>query len=251
MSADGHPSTGGSLPITVSIVSHGHGAMILPLLSDLARYCARDTEVILTLNIPETLAFDPASYPLLIRIVRNPLPKGFGANHNAAFGSSRQGIFCVLNPDIRIADNPFPALLQELSKKGVGVVAPKIVDPSGKMEDSARRFPTALFLVRKAFGMVSFLDYAVAESPISPEWVAGMFMVFRSETFRELGGFDEKYFLYYEDVDLCRRLRHRGLDVRLVPAACATHDARRKSRRNARHLYWHLASMLRFLLTKL
>lgn len=224
--------------------------MLLPLLSDLARYCNVDTEVILTLNIPETLAFDPASFPMATTIIRNPAPKGFGANHNAAFGSARQGVFCVMNPDIRIAEDPFPVLLDELAKEGVGAVAPKIVDPSGSMEDSARRFPTPWFLARKAFGRVSFLDYTVAESPISPEWIAGMFMVFRPEVFRDLGGFDEKYFLYYEDVDLCWRLRKRGFDIRLVPAACATHDARRQSRRSVRHMRWHLSSMLRFLLTR-
>lgn len=250
MSADGQTSPGTFPRITVSIVSHGHGAMILPLLSDLAGHCARDTEVILTLNIPETLAMDGSSFPLPTRIVRNPVPKGFGANHNAAFAMSQPGVFCVMNPDIRIAENPFPVLLDELAKVGVGVVAPRIVDPSGKLEDSARRFPTPWFLVRKAFGRVSFLDYAVAESPISPEWIAGMFMAFRSEVFQDLGGFDEKYFLYYEDVDLCWRLRKRGLDIRLVPAACATHDARRQSRRSIRHMRWHLSSMLRFLLSR-
>lgn len=250
MSDQDHLSADTSLPVTVSIVSHGHGAMILPLLSDLAMYCGRDTEVILTLNIPETLPFDAASCPLPVRIVRNSAPKGFGANHNAAFELSRQPIFCVLNPDIRIAENPFPVLLKELSQKGVGVVAPGIVDPSGKLEDSARRFPTPWFLVRKLFRVVPTLDYAIANTSISPDWVAGMFMLFRAEIYRELNGFDEKYFLYYEDVDLCRRLRRRGFDVRLVPATSATHDARRQSHRNTRHLRWHLASLLRFLLTR-
>jgi N-acetylglucosaminyl-diphospho-decaprenol L-rhamnosyltransferase len=65
--------------------------------------------------------------------------------------------------------------------------------------------------------------------------------------FRELRGFDERYFLYYEDVDLCRRLRKRGYEVVLVPSASAVHDARRESHRNLRHLSWHLASIARFL----
>ena len=224
--------------------------MILSLLSDLAAHCARNIEVILTLNVPETLALGDTDWPMPIRVVRNSAPKGFGANHNSAFELNRQDYFCVLNPDIRLDGNPFPRLLEELRDARAGVVAPKIVDPSGTTQDSARRFPTPWILVRKALGAIAPLDYALADASISPDWVAGMFMLFRSEVFRQLNGFDEKYFLYYEDVDLCRRLRRRGFDVRLVPSVSAMHDARRQSHRNTRHLRWHLASMLRFLATR-
>ena len=79
--------------------------------------------------------------------------------------------------------------------------------------------------------------------------LAGMFMLFRSEVFRRLGGFDERYFLYYEDVDLCLRLRQLGYDVLLEPGAEALHDARRASRSSPRHLLWHARSLARFLIT--
>jgi GT2 family glycosyltransferase len=74
-----------------------------------------------------------------------------------------------------------------------------------------------------------------------------MFMLFRREVFERAGGFDERYFLYYEDVDLCRRLAALGYRVELVPAARVVYDARRRSRgRDFRHALWHLASMLRY-----
>jgi len=73
-----------------------------------------------------------------------------------------------------------------------------------------------------------------------------MFMLFRSSTFAEIGGFDAAYRLYYEDVDLCARLRLKGYDVRLAPKAIVTHLARRSSHRNPRYAAWHLRSMLRF-----
>ena len=75
-------------------------------------------------------------------------------------------------------------------------------------------------------------------------------MLFRSSVFHALHGFDERYFLYYEDVDLCRRLRKRGYDIRLVPSVRAVHNARRESHRSLRHLRWHLASIVRFLLSR-
>ena len=232
--------------VTASIVSHGHGPMVTSLLTDLATKCDSNVNVILTLNIPESLTIDDGTFPFRLKVIRNALPKGFGANHNAAFEHCASSYFCVLNPDIQIGENPFPQLVEELCKPKVGVVAPRILNPDGNIEDSARRFPTPWFIVRKLFGLTAGLDYRIEQTTLSPDWVAGMFMLFRKDVYAELAGFDERYFLYYEDVDLCWRLRKRGLDVRLVPMVSATHDARRQSRRSVRHLRWHFASMLRF-----
>ena len=235
---------------SVSIVSHGQANLVGHLLADLARCDGVPLEVILTLNLDESLPFPEDGHPFPLKVIRNPRPKGFGANHNAAFRRCQGAYFCVLNPDIHLAADPFPGLIRELQAPQVGVVAPRIVNPGGETEDSARRFPTALSLLRKALGQAARLDYEIATVPLSPDWVAGMFMLFRSEIFAEMGGFDERYFLYYEDVELCRRLRRHGYDVRLDPTVTAVHDARRESRRSLRHMRWHLASILRFLLSR-
>ena len=108
----------------------------------------------------------------------------------------------------------------------------------------------AAILARKLFGLASGLDYEVGQTALSPDWVAGMFMLFRAPVFGELHGFDERYFLYYEDVDLCRRLRSRSYEVRLLPTISVVHDARRESHRSLRHMRWHLASILRFILSR-
>jgi len=76
-----------------------------------------------------------------------------------------------------------------------------------------------------------------------------MFMLFRAEAFRWLGGFNERYFLYYEDVDPCLRLRRLGYEVFLEPGAQALHHARRASRSTPRQLLWHAGSLARFLIT--
>jgi GT2 family glycosyltransferase len=72
-----------------------------------------------------------------------------------------------------------------------------------------------------------------------------MFLAIRSEAFEAIGGFDERYHLYCEDVDLCARLRLAGWQLRQARDAVVVHDARRASRRSLRHLGWHLASMTR------
>jgi GT2 family glycosyltransferase len=235
--------------ISVSVVSHGQAGLVKSVLEDLKGLQSGPIEVIVTLNLEERLPFDPASFPFSVKVVRNSAPRGFGANHNAAFMLARGEFFCVANPDVRLPSDPFPVLLGELSGPRTGVAGPVVVNPGGGVEDSARRFPTPLALLRKALRPGVRLDYAVPGGAFSPDWIAGMFMMFRSEVFRELRGFDERYFLYYEDVDLCARLRLAGYDVRVNPGARVVHDARRTSHRDPRYLLRHLGSAARFFLS--
>lgn len=233
--------------ITISIVSHAQAGLVSGLLRDLRGLGRDDLQLILTVNVPESLPEEFGRLLPRLEIVRNAAPKGFGANHNAAFRRARGEYFCVLNPDIRMAQDPYPALATAARAPQVALAAPRIVDAGGAVEDSARRFPTPASLLKKLFGLAPRLDYPPGEPPRSPDWVAGMFMLFRREAFEKAGGFDERFFLYYEDVDICRRLRRLGLEVRLVPQATVMHEAQRASRRDPQHMLHHLRSMLRYL----
>lgn len=235
--------------ISISIVSHGQGQLLPGLMSDLARFADQSRfEVILTRNIPEVFPFTVELFPYPVKVIDNESPKGFGANHNGAFLRAEGEYFCVMNPDIRMPENPFIHLLSWLGREAAGVVGPLIVAPNGTVEDSARRFPTPLNLTAKLLGL-SDGRYAVPadNKAFTVDWIGGMFMLFQSKEFRCVNGFDEGYFLYYEDVDLCARLWKNGQRVMVCPAVQVIHDARRSSRRNLRYLRWHLASMARYL----
>ena len=232
--------------VSISIVSHGQGALVRDLLADLDAHCAGAIEVLLTLNVPESLPFERAKFRFPLRVLNNRKAKGFGANHNAAFRESKTEFFCVLNPDIRLRADPFEQLTARLRDPAVGLAAPLVRSPAGGIEDSARRMPTPLSILRKALFGGSGPDYEIGTADLHPDWVAGMFMLFRRETFAAIGGFDERYFLYYEDVDLCTRLALAGKQVVYCPTVEAIHDARRESHRNVRYLRHHIASVLRF-----
>ena len=236
--------------ITISVVSHGQGKLVGEVLADLARFSdSLSFEVILTQNISELLPFSVGDLPYPVKIVENVAPKGFAANHNAAFRLAGGKWFCVMNPDIRMNDNPFPALLECLAHPGVGVAAPLVLGVQGEIEDSARRFPSPLKILCKAAGGCKGGDYAITDKPVRPDWVGGMFMLFPGGIYEKAGGFDERYFLYYEDVDLCARLWLRGYAAMLCPRARVVHHARRSSHRSFRYLRWHLGSMMRFFLS--
>lgn len=224
--------------------------MVDSLLNDLSIYCGKDSEVILTLNIPEVLSFGDRVWPFKLVVIRNSHPRGFAENHNAAFRSSAGAYFCVVNPDIRLIDSPFSALCITLSQPDVGVVGPLVLNCEHKIEDSARRFPDPIGIVFRKLRLNRGSDYEIQFEQIYPDWIAGMFMMFRREVFQDIRGFDERYFLYLEDVDLCARIRLAGKQVVLNPTAAVVHNAQRRSRRSIKYFKWHFSSMARFFLSR-
>jgi GT2 family glycosyltransferase len=227
--------------ITVSIVSHGHGPMI-DLLVDKILEFNEVSRVILTLNIPEDIKL--ISNDRLI-IIKNNMPKGFGANHNYASRFCLTQFYCVLNPDIVFLKNPFSELIKSISLGGIGLIAPRVINKQGLIEDSIRVFPTIkslalrkLLNINKNFNLDC--DYIYAP------WVAGMFMFFEIKSYKILNGFDEKYFLYCEDVDICTRIWKLNLKVIVANRLFVIHDAQRDSRHNFKYMLWHMKSMLRY-----
>ena len=232
--------------LSISIVSHGQAHLVCQLLEDMVRHLDENAllEIIVTLNKPESFQFSEIQLP--IRTIINESPKGFAANHNQAFRQSKGDYFCVLNPDVRITHDPFPELMNILEAGPVGVVAPLVINSVGELEDSLRKFPTMSSVFTRLLGLdrnhIS-INGGMAETV---DWVGGMFMLFKRQTFEELGGFDEGFFLYYEDVDICTRLWKSGKAVVASPNVRVIHDAQRTSHRNLKYLKWHIASMVRY-----
>lgn len=233
--------------ITLSIVSHGQAALVEKLLADIDRTGASRflKEVIITCNLQESHNFKLVSVPLTIIV--NNLPKGFAANHNAAFKHCKAAYFCVLNPDVRLQTEPFEVLMENLSRQHVCMVAPAVISSQGKIEDSVRRFPKPYQLLLKVLGRSNgSYQYSQGDVAFYPHWVAGMFMLFESKAFASLHGFDEKFFLYYEDVDICARIWKKGSRLLFCPSVSVIHDGQRASHKNLKYLRWHITSMLRF-----
>lgn len=232
--------------ISVSIVSHSHGVFLEKLINDLIDFpCVN--QIILTFNLSESFDFKFNSNDI-INIIHNKAPLGFGQNHNNAFLLSTQPYFCVLNPDIEFIKDPFPELIKSLQYISNCLVAPLIISSDYSVEDSARYFPTYISLLQKLFfSYDGRWPIDLEKSLIYPDWVAGMFMLFPSALYKEIGGFDENYFLYYEDVDICRRIRNRGYQVALCTQVEVIHNAQRTSRKNIKYMFWHLKSLFRYL----
>jgi N-acetylglucosaminyl-diphospho-decaprenol L-rhamnosyltransferase len=234
--------------ITLSIVSHNQKELLGLLLDDIQRTCSvQPLQVIVTHNLPEGNPFQTQRFLFPLDIIENIRPKGFGANHNQAFQRTRGDFFCVLNPDLRFPQDPFDSLCQLLtSNPQIGVVAPTVRSKSLEPADNARLFPTPVRIFNRIVMRRNRLDYPVDLTPRIVDWLAGLFLLFPSTLFAAINGFDEKYFLYYEDVDICARLLLTGHQAMLDPRVQVIHQAQRHSHRKIKYLGWHLASMLRF-----
>lgn len=234
--------------LVISVVSHGQGALIKDLFSDLNLLQFdgfSSVEVILTLNIPED-DYYISEFKSGVKVIRNSAPLGFGHNHNQAFESSQSDYFAVLNPDLRISSSfSFSNLIEVESE---GAIAPRVVDNQGNVEDSFRYYPSLTNIFRRAILRERKPDYICnSEQSIEVDWVAGMFILFNSHSFLTLRGFDTSFFMYLEDADICRRFNQNKFRVVYTANQSVVHDAQRQSFKSITHLRWHLRSMVRFI----
>lgn len=240
--------------ITVSIVSHGHGPLVSALLDQLAALReqgarAAPRRVLLTLNQPEAAlqaTLQQRHWPFELVLIDNAAAVGFAINHNRAFEHDRtlgaSAAFAVLNPDVRWSGNPFASLWDTLqAHPGAGCAYPVQLDAQGVPQDSERLLPTPWRLLRRHGGGRRHEVGAARAS----DWVNAAFMLLRSQAFAQLGGFDEGYHMYCEDVDLCLRMQLAGWQLVRADSAVVEHAAERASRRRPRHFIWHLRSLFR------
>lgn len=227
-----------SAVLTVSVVSHGHDAWLAGLLQQLARTGAEHiAEVRVTHNLPPAQPLPAGPWPFAVVELHNASPQGFGANHNQALRGTRTPLLAVLNPDISDMDPEFwSALVQAVQGDGAGCAFPLLLNLDGSVQDNARAVPTPLALLRRR--LLRQLDRRV-------DWASAACWVMPVAVYRQLAGFDTRYFMYCEDVDFCLRLQLAGHRLVQVPTARAVHAAQRSSLRGGAHLRWHLRSLWR------
>ena len=128
-------------------------------------------------------------------------------------------------------------------------MAPIILSNNGSIEDSMRKFLTPWSMVKRVVNKKSDVYvFKPGEVDLSPDWVAGMFMLFSSEAYTMVGGFDDQYFMYCEDADICTRLWKIGYSVLGSRSASVIHNAQRASHKSFKHLAWHIQSIVRYFL---
>ena len=181
-----------------------------------------------------------------VRLLHNVDNVGFGRGVNQGMAATTAPVVLIMNPDCRLVPGAVRVLEEELrTHPECAIVGPRILDPDGAVQGSARGDPdmfTGLFgrtaLLRKLMPGLSLSRRNVVSPAAMPsgsvsvavDWLSGACMLTRRAAFERVHGFDERYFLYWEDADLCRRLRAFGYHIRYVPGAVAVHSVGHSSR---------------------
>jgi GT2 family glycosyltransferase len=240
--------------MTVSgiVVTHEAGPGLARCLSTLA---PQVDELLVVANLPLEVEL-----PANARLLTNERPTGFGANVNRAVAETAGELIVIANPDTEPAPDAV-AILRDFAstRRRCGIVGPQLRYPDGRWQPSRRRFPTvAGTLVRRTPLRYVFRPFERQRShyllddrptePVQADWMLGAFWLARRQMLDELGGFDERFRLYGEDIELSYRAAKAGWERWYVPAAVVTHayaaviDRRLLTRRTL----WHWRGIARF-----
>jgi len=172
-----------------------------------------------------------------VTLTKNNVNFGFAKAVNKAIVKGRAPYIVLLNPDTIVLDGFFDAVIPYMENNpDVGILGPKILNNDGTIQGSARKFPT---LLTGIFGRNSLLTRLFPNNPFSRaniltsqsngrdpmqvDWVAGACMVVRRQCVEDVGPLDERFFMYWEDADWCRRMRENGWKVVYFPAVSVIH----------------------------
>jgi GT2 family glycosyltransferase len=218
--------------VDVVVVSYNNADELRPCVEELS------LEDAVTVTVVDNASTDGSLETIAdldVKRIQNGANLGFarGCNIGWAGGSSPYVLF--LNPDAQISRGDLDRLVDVLdSTPRAGVAAPRIVSDTGELQWSLRRFPKlrstyaqALFLHRLA-PQAAWADEVIRRPewyarPGVQEWVSGACLLVRRTLLEELAGFDERFFIYCEDIDLCYRVRGAGYEVHYEPQAEVIH----------------------------
>jgi len=174
-----------------------------------------------------------------VRLLRNERNVGFARGVNQGLAATSGPLVLIMNPDCRVEPGAVASLRRELERSDAcAMTGPRILDPDGTEQGNARGDPdmfTGLFgrttLLRRALpglpvsrrNVISDAVVRKGKTSVKVDWLSGACILARRAALHAVEGFDERYFLYWEDADLCRRLRNQGYEVRYVPGATAVH----------------------------
>jgi len=184
---------------------------------------------------------------------------GFGLGHNEIISkiANESKYHLILNPDVGFEPDIFKGLINELeSNPKVSMIAPKVLFPDRSFQNSCRRFPTVReLLARRNFLLKLFFKKSIRKGkyqdkdlskPFFADYLTGCFQLYKTKDFVALGGFDRRYFLYMEDVDICRKIDENGKKKMYYPKEQIIHVLRKESNKSIRLFFIHFQSAMKY-----
>ncbi len=241
------------MKVSAVVVSHGHARQLEESLPALLRQVE---ELVVVANVPGSVGEVPPG----VRVLENERPLGFAANANRGFAETSGELALVANPDAVPEPDAVGVLRAHAeSRPRCGVTGPRLHYPDGSWQASRRRFPTVGGTLVRRTPLRLLLrprerqrgHYLLDEQPREPvlaDWMLGAFLLLRRRMLEEIGGFDPRFRMYGEDIDLCYRAAKAGWERWYVPDARVSHSYDAAIDRDflTRRTLWHWAGIARF-----
>jgi exopolysaccharide biosynthesis polyprenyl glycosylphosphotransferase len=252
----------GSCDLSIVVVTHESRDEIvdcLDTLLDASKSVSCEVIVVDNASTDGTADLVAEAFPE-VRLIRKRRRDGFSTNVNIGVVASRGRHLLLLNPDTRMFNGTIDRLVDHLDRHPeVGIVGPRLIYPNGAPQASARRFPTPVNTLvrrtplRRLVGVTGgtarhLMKDSVLTEVTEVDWLLGAAMAIRADAYFELGGLDDAFRLYCEDVDLCWRMHEAGWRVEYLPTATVEHALGELTAKRffTVRTIWHFRSMWRF-----
>lgn len=222
-------------------------------------------EMVISDNSPEKEShnFIERNYSSLInegklKYITFPENPGYGISQNLCFlnRTGKATYHVILNPDVCFASDTFKKIIEYMeSDSQIAQVMPRIEDASGEVQYLCKRLPTPLDVFVRRFIKIKHCNDRITyeyenrnfsyDKPLNVPYLSGCFMFLRSAVFESIGMFDERFFMYPEDIDLTRRI-HRIFKTMYFPDAVVVHDHARDSYKNTKMVIIHAVNMIKY-----
>lgn len=209
------------MKVSIIIVNFNGCRFTAECLETIRLYSKTSAEVIVVDNAStdDSRVELPVRFPE-VRFLWLPQNRGFGYANNRGAEKATGDILFFLNNDTLLTGDIIPVMSRMLNEdRSIGIAAPKLLNEDGSLQVSSGAFPSiaAEWRTKLSVGNIS------AHALLQPDWVTGAAFFIRREVFQAIGGFDEEYFMYFEDVDLCKRVADQGLTIRYIPECSLIH----------------------------
>lgn len=251
------------LDVSIVIVTMNHLAKLKNLLKSIDKISTTNFtfEIVLIDNCSNdgTIQYINNEYPTIVKHFNSQI-HGFAYNNNLGASLAKGNYIFICNPDIILLDNSLEKILNFAKKNpGSGIVCPQLLNSDLTYQPSIRKFHSAKILLSRLMSGAkdnstnkTVNDYLLKDfdkNEIQPvDWALGAAMILKKDIYDELGGFDENFFLYVEDEDLCLRAWKANYQVTYYPNAVMIHDHQRSSTKKINKLTWfHFKSLIYFI----
>lgn len=213
--------------LSIVTVTYNSSQFIKKYLDSALRHLPENSEVVIVDNSSSDQTVKIIKQVRLVKLIANQHNLGFSKGNNIGARAAHGEYLLFLNPDIQVVDDSTNKLLEfAQAYPEAGVVAPRLIEPGGSTQASVKKLPTLLGVIKEYWlgQRYAYEQYVpTTDQPIEVEAVYGAAMMIKKELFEKIGSFDERYFLYFEDLDLCRKIGKLGLKIIYYPRATFKH----------------------------